>query len=620
MSFIKVLGLTSSSEFYIGSKDRTFRINEYLIVEDKNQGDLVFEVMEANTYNRYIPLNIGGDFIDSEVLSSLEAIGYIVDDETVYIGNCRWMKEANYPVETGSRVREPEFDEIKKFLLNGNLDDSLLIGGVKNTDKVFKDMDNNLKGLYHVLDEELSSQRDVPFLFNINEMNQYPHIGVFGGSGSGKSYGLRVFVEELMKKEIPTIIFDPHYEMEFEKNFDNPSSKTGYKEKYRSFRIGRDIGINFKDIRSGDLKKLLSSTSDLTEAMESTVDVLFSEFGYGKKSVDVRTFELFIEDLIEVKNLGTREKIFNYMMDSEGEEKLKYSRLLDYYDKYDKQTNDKTLRGLAWRIRSLINDGIFSNDSKPVEETLFSNKTAVIQGSTKLLQVYGSYLMNKLYNARRNYKDNGMAYFPPFIIITDEAHEFAPKGISKPSKQIIKEIAQEGRKYGAFLVLATQRPTLLDETVTAQLNSKFIFRTVRGTDIQTIREETDISSEEAKRLPYLKTGDFFASIASMGRTVFSRIRFAETLKPDMENPFDELRTNSKKSDEKFFKLIKNEFPISDSEVLSIIKLLEKEGEKYSPKQIKDKLDKLVQDNIIEKKEGLFGNEYTLKEQGEINEF
>ena len=613
--------MTSSSEFYIGSKDRNFRINEYLIVEDKNQGDLVFEIMEANTYNKYIPLNIGGDFVDSDVLKSLEAIGYLVDDETIYIGKCRLMNEANYPIETGSSVREPEFHEIKKYLLNGNLEESLLIGSVKNTDKVFENMDDNLKDKYHLLDEDVVKQQDVPFLFNINEMNQYPHIGVFGGSGSGKSYGLRVFIEELMKKNIPTIIFDPHYEMDFQKNTKNPSSINSYESKYNTFKIGVDVGINFKDIKSNDLKKLLSATSDLTEAMESTVDVLFSHFGFGNKTVDIKTFELFIDDLIEMKNLGTSEKIRSYIQASEGEEKVKYSRLLEYYERYDKQTNDKTLRGLAWRIRSLVYDGIFAKDSKPIEETLFNTKTAVIQGSTKLLQIYGSYLMNKLYNARRSYKDNHVDYFPPFVIVTDEAHEFAPKGISKPSKSIIKEIAQEGRKYGVFLVLATQRPTLLDETVTAQLNSKFIFRTVRGTDIQTIREETDISSEEAKRLPYLKTGDLFASIASMGRTIFSRVRFAETIKPDMENPFDELKKVTQESSDKFFELIKEEFPISESEIINIMKILEKQGQKLSQVSIIEKLDDLAEKNIIEIEEGLFGKEYKLtSNQGENNEY
>lgn len=572
--------------------------------------------MESNTYNRYIPLNIGGDFVDSEVLSSLEAIGYIVDDETIYIAKCRLMNEANYPVETGSEVREPLFHEIKKYLLNGNISDSLLIGSIKNTDKVFNQMEDDLKNKYHLFDEEVVIQKDVPFLFNINEMNQYPHIGVFGGSGSGKSYGLRVFIEELMKKNIPTIIFDPHYEMDFKNNNLNPSSKFSYDKLYNTLKIGTDVGINFKDINSGELKKLLSSISDLTEAMESTVDVLFGHFGYGKASVDIKTFEILIEDLIEMKNLGQWEKIQRRIEETEGEEKARYSRLLDLYERYDKQTNDKTLRGLAWRIRSLINDGIFSKDSKKVEDTLFNRKSAVIQGSTKLLQIYGSYLMNKLYNSRRNYKDSDGDYFPPFIIVTDEAHEFAPKGMSKPSKSIIKEIAQEGRKYGVFLVLATQRPTLLDETVTAQLNSKFIFRTVRGTDIQTIREETDISSEEAKRLPYLKTGDLFASIASMGRTIFSRVRFAETIKPNVENPFDELKKVFQENESKFLQLIESEFPIGDSELINVAKILERNDFKFTQDSLKEKLENLVNRGLIEKEEGLFGDEYRLLKRKE----
>lgn len=612
MGDIKVLGLTTSSEFFIGSRERNFRINEYLIVEDKIQGDLVFEIVEANTFNRYLPLNVGGDLVDSSVIESLKAIGYIVEDETIYIGKCRLLNEANYPIETGSSVREPKFEEIKKYLLNGSFDRSLLVGAIKNTDKVFDQMDSSLRDKYHTFEEEIVKQKDVPFLFNINEMNQYPHIGVFGGSGSGKSYGLRVFIEELMKKRIPTIIFDPHFEMDFQKNNDNPSAIIDYGDFYNTFRIGQEVGIDFKDVNAGDLKRLLSATSELTDSMESTVDLLFNHFGYGKRATDIRTFELLIEDLIEAKVFGSKDKIQTEINNSTGEEQERYNRLLELFDRYDKQTNDKTLRGLAWRIRSLINDGVFSNDSSKIVDTLFNGKVAVIQGSTRLLQIFGSYLMSKLYNKRRSYKDSYLEYFPPFIIVTDEAHEFAPKGLNKPSKSILKEIAQEGRKYGVFLVLATQRPTLLDETITAQLNSKFIFRTVRATDIQTIREETDISGEEAKRLPYLKTGDLFASIASMGRTIFSRVRLAETIKPDMENPFDELRKMSEEADEKFFKLLEDEFPISTGELVTMVQFLERNGIKMTINLLEEKLDDLFNKGKIDKKTGIFGDEYRLK--------
>ncbi len=38
---MQVVGITTQQEVYIGSKDRNFRINEFLIIEDPYQGDLM---------------------------------------------------------------------------------------------------------------------------------------------------------------------------------------------------------------------------------------------------------------------------------------------------------------------------------------------------------------------------------------------------------------------------------------------------------------------------------------------------------------------------------------------------------------------------------------------------
>lgn len=571
---------------------------------------MVFEVVEANTYNRYIPLNIGGDFVDSSVIEALQAIGYIVDDETIYIAKCRLMNEAQYPIETGSEVREPEFHEIKKYLINANRENGLLMGSIKNTDKLYNGMDLELKNLYHMQNDELEPQGDVPFLFNLFEMNQYPHIGVFGGSGSGKSYGLRVILEELMKRRIPTIIFDPHYEMEFEKNKDNPSAEVEYKDRYSAYRVGIDVGINFKELNSGELKKLLDAAGGMTDAMNATIDILFRQNDSGKKGMDIYAFEAKLNDLIEMKAKGSREKIEAMLTDGGPEQQQKVMRLLELYDDYNNQTNESTLRGIFWRLRRNINDGVFSKDSVPVIETLKLGNTAVIQGSSRILEVYCSYIGSRLYSMRRKYKDGSPDYFPPFVLVTDEAHNFSPKGYDKAPKAVIKEIAQEGRKYGVFLILATQRPTLLDETITAQLNSKFIFRTVRSTDIQTIREETDITGEEAKRLPYLKTGDLFASVASIGRTISARVRAAETLKPNVENPFDELKYRVDEDDNKLLDLLETYYPIGESDFIKILSDLEKNNIRMTADTFKTKLGSLVNKGYLNIEESIFGNKYT----------
>ena len=72
---MQVVGITTQQEVMIGSRQRNFRINEYIIIQDPVQGDLRGEVVEARTYNRYIPLEVGGDFVDAGVLESLRAMG-----------------------------------------------------------------------------------------------------------------------------------------------------------------------------------------------------------------------------------------------------------------------------------------------------------------------------------------------------------------------------------------------------------------------------------------------------------------------------------------------------------------------------------------------------------------
>jgi uncharacterized protein len=196
------------------------------------------------------------------------------------------------------------------------------------------------------------------------------------------------------------------------------------------------------------------------------------------------------------------------------------------------------------------------------------------------------------------------------VIVTDEAHNFAPKAIDSPAKSILKEIAQEGRKYGVFLFLATQRPTLLDETITAQLNTKFAFRTVRGTDIATLREETDLTPEEGKRLPYLRSGDTFVSSAAFGRTLFIRIRCAYTKSPHLSNPFDELEQISAEQDEKVIRAISPLLPLFDTDLLQAVAKVNGEcGFAWDVHRFKQELDRLVTEQVLSKHETALATRY-----------
>ncbi len=609
---MKVVGITTQQEVYVGSKDRNFRINEFLIIEDPYQDNLLGEVVEANTYNRYIPLNIYGDFVDSSVLESLKALGYNIDDDTIYIAKVRLLNEALYPIQTGSDVRIPKFTEVKDIMVKSKLGEGLVLGVIKNTDDLAKDMDEDLKGILYTFEEgALIPQNDIPYILDLKSMHHYPHIGVFGGSGSGKSFGLRVILEELMDLDIPTIVLDPHYEMDFGEGAPYlEGTGRDFKDKFKCLQVGIQIGVRFEDLTAQDLKNLLDAASNLTDSMNNVVDILF------KPKDSYYSFSNRLQMLTEAQEEGSLDRIESRLTNARDEEERKaWIERRDLFINYDKLCPYNSVRGIIWRLRRLGNDGVFSKDIREIEDGLQQGKLIVIQGSTRILQVFSTYLLNNLYHKRRDYKDAlymkaGADYFPPFIIVTDEAHNFAPKGYDSPSKSILKEISQEGRKYGVFLIFASQRPTLLDETITAQLNTKLIFRTVRASDIQTIQEETDLTVEECKRLPYLRTGDVFISSANMGRTIFARIRAALTTSPHTLNPFDELKERRQEDDDRFLDIIMAKLPINDIDLAQVALEIEQEtGTTYTVKALEERLKQMVNRKHIRKEETIFGYRY-----------
>ena len=612
---MKVLGLTGTSEVYLASNERNFRINEFLLIEDEVK-NYIGEVVEANTFNRFMPFEKENDFVDQSVIDSLLALGYDVNNEVVYLAKLRLLEEAMYPIMAGSAVRVPEFDEIKSLIIKSSPKDGLVLGVIKNTDDLYKNADEELKNIVYTFENgERKNQKDLPYIFNVSEFSQYPHIGVFGGSGSGKSFALRVIIEELMKKRIPTIVLDPHYEMDFKlKTYDEAAD---YSNLYQSFLLGKDVGVDFKDLNVGEFKNLLNAAGAMTDAMDTSVDEVF------KRGESVDAFRLRISEILEA--LDRTEDALNMdiqtaELNGDAAEADRIRRLQGYQKTYGRKLNASSLKGISWRFRRLVQDNVFSNSSEALEAALRSGKLISLKGSTRLLEVYSSYILKKFYYKRRAYMDakllgtNDEDYFPPFIIITDEAHNFAPKAFESASKPILKEVAQEGRKYGVFLILATQRITLLDDTITAQLNTKFILRTVRESDIMTIKEETDISSDDAKRLPYLTTGDAFISEASFGRTIFTRFRFADTKAIDKVNPFLELNGETEDKMMAVFDEIKGSLPISDFNLTREAARLEKSVGTMSTEEFKDILERLADEGYISKRTNPFGqNEYIEKE-------
>ncbi|SFS87085.1 ATP-binding protein [Marininema halotolerans] len=609
---MQVVGVTTQQEVYVASKERKFRINEILVLEDRALDHPRGEVVETLSYNRLIPMGMDKSVVDTQVIQSLEQIGYDIGSDEVNVAKVRLFAEAPHPIRTGVSARAPRFEEVRRLLVKADPDDGMVLGEIRGTDALGDTVDPDLQNRVRLIEEgEWREQQGVPFLFDIRTMQQYPHIGVFGGSGSGKSFGLRVILEEMMKLQVPTLVFDPHFEMSFkEKVPEWGTDAPDFADRWLAVQIGREVGIHFPDLSAKELVNLLgASGGGLTDPMSNVVQSLH------KRRDSFQSFSDRLGNVaqaIEEGEKGLKKRVHEDGLTPTEVERTK--SLLELLSQYGSLPLS-SVKGVKWRLDRLEKAGLFTQDIRAVEQGLEQGRLVVIQGDTWLLQVFSTYVVNAVYRKRREYRDARMngeegRFFPPFVIVTDEAHNFAPKGVDAPPKKALKEIAQEGRKYGAFLILATQRPTLLDETITAQLNTKFVFRTVRGTDIATLREETDLTQEEGRRLPYLRSGDTFISSAVYGRTVFVRVRASYTHSPHVSNPFDELRAIRVEQDDQVLRVVTNHLPIFDTDLLDVLTQVNREcGSNWEVHRFKQELERWTSQGVIVKKESPFVTRY-----------
>ncbi|OGI29908.1 MAG: ATPase [Candidatus Melainabacteria bacterium RIFOXYA12_FULL_32_12] len=73
----------------------------------------------------------------------------------------------------------------------------------------------------------------------------------------------------------------------------------------------------------------------------------------------------------------------------------------------------------------------------------------------------------------------------PVMIVCEEAHNYVPKsgGVEyNPSRKSIERIAKEGRKYGLSLMVVSQRPSEISETILAQCNNFISLRLTNYND------------------------------------------------------------------------------------------------------------------------------------------
>ncbi|NJE11881.1 ATP-binding protein [Thermococcus sp. LS2] len=303
------------------------------------------------------------------------------------------------------------------------------------------------------------------------------HLAILAQTGAGKSYTAGVLLEELYKKGATVIVLDPHADYVFISK--DPEGKKKVLKRVKVFRTSESTGRYTKE-EIGHVETFEIKFADLS------LEEIFTIAGINEKWTNIMKA---IEDALErLKSGGNK----NYTLD-------------DLITELENVGDNNSLRALIY-IKRLKKLRVFGDSTTPIGKFLQPQSIAVMDLSG-LNDNVADYIAYKILSEAYNQRESGKYEYPIFILI-EEAHRFIPKNQSTLSKRIVKKIAAEGRKFGVFLILVTQRPQKIDSDVLSQCNSQIIMRMTNPEDQKAVRMSAEQVSEDLLRdLPGLNVGE-----------------------------------------------------------------------------------------------------------------
>ena len=568
------------------SNERPFNFYEYYTIEDEFNKNPICRVCKCHAIRRL------ADIDNNSILKAASTLSY--DKEKVfYWAEVQIEKELNTalnPLATASITEEKEMISH----LYENDDDELIFGQIRGTESTYKNLKN--KKLKNILcmskDYKLAEQDCLPLLFDYKNMQQNPGIGIFGNSGSGKTFTLKSIIEEFIKHEVPLIVLDPHNEFDFSKNINGlpKDLEYDYNSRVDTFIAGDDFGIRFTDLSNEEFKYFIENVTTLTDAQNLAIDET--------RTVQSESFETY---RLKIDNVATA-----MMKNYEGKDELTEEEKM-LLAKYTRRiTSPTTLVSLSSKLASFSRKKFFSSNYDNIVTSLKNKKTVIIRGEYNMVAPMMGHILSSLWRKRKDYKDHvSTEEYPPLIMILDESHLYAPrdsKDIKAPMKQPLRDISREGRKYGMFLICATQRVSELDNTVISQMSTKIILKTSQESDRQIIKKECGLSEFENSRLHLLDSGcGYIVSPVLKSKTALAfKARSNYTAPKSTINVFDELKS-MKASDSKdiFKEYLLTQMPIKKAMLPKISSAYSAySGVNKDLKQIAEELDLMVKNNEI----------------------
>ncbi len=330
----------------------------------------------------------------------------------------------------------------------------------------------------------LITRSDVPVHITVNGFRR--HLSILAQTGGGKSYCAGVLAEELHQKGATIVIIDPHADYVFLGSridgtridrvnvFRTPQSTGRYSEADIG-RIIQQYEVRFSDLTDDEICIVSGIRESFTRIRNAVQNALKNLRGNTRTDADrplVGPDGYGLDDLLqELQDIDT----------SDSRNAVRYGR----------------------RIHRL---GVFSDATTDISRIILPQQISVIDLSglsDNVADYITNRILSEIYEQRRN-----ETYPYPVFIFMEEAHRFLPNRGRTYSIETVKEISAEGRKFGVFLALITQRPYKIDQDALSQCNSQIILRITNSEDQNAIRSSSEKLSESLLNdLPGLNPGE-----------------------------------------------------------------------------------------------------------------
>lgn len=337
------------------------------------------------------------------------------------------------------------------------------------------------------LDLGTLAHHTLPIKLSLSRLFQ-KHLAILAMSGSGKSYLAGVLIEELLDR-------DPKKGRIAVLAIDNHGEYIGYKDSIYRSRVsvidGSKLRIGLRHLNASTLAEWSQMSAVARRALDNHFSALKAQI---KETQEPLGLDDLIERVRSDANLNKKENVRGPLL--EALEELRSLRLIGRSDSFKPQDELKPGHLVVMDLSGVDN----------------------LRRKQMLVAYYG----RKLFNKRKK------GLIPPYLMLVEEAHNFAREKADKRnalSKPIIETLAREGRKFGASLCLITQRPVQLSTTALSQCNTNIILRVTNPFDLKHIGESCEgIDANMLNSITTLRVGEALVVGEAVGAPVFVSVR------------------------------------------------------------------------------------------------